>query len=133
MRSGEHRAPLVPDDLLMVQEADPQQAIQDLAGERRGVPDIADFQTGNQRKCLRPVGARVAGDTGYPMPLGPLFQIAGLGSSAAVQPGPVPPLRIGWKATGPTSNSNTAQPLTPSVVTGGVVRKAYRLIARGHK
>jgi len=69
VRSGEHRAPLVPDDLLMVQEADPQQAIQDLAGERRGVPDITYFQIGNQRKRLGPVGARVAANTGFPMPL----------------------------------------------------------------
>jgi hypothetical protein len=50
-------------------EADPQQAIQDLAGERRGVPDITYFQIGNQRKRLGPVGARVAANTGFPMPL----------------------------------------------------------------
>src|ERR1035441_9503367 len=55
MRSGEHRAALVPDDLLVVQEADLKQAIEDLAGERRGMPDIADFQTGNQCKCLGPI------------------------------------------------------------------------------
>jgi len=44
MRSGEHGTPLVPNDLLVVQEADPQQAIEDLAGELRGVPHIAHFQ-----------------------------------------------------------------------------------------
>jgi hypothetical protein len=33
MRPREHRTSLVPDDLLMVQEADPQQAIQNLARE----------------------------------------------------------------------------------------------------
>jgi hypothetical protein len=34
-------------------------------------------------KCLGPVGVRVAGDPGFPMSLGPLFQIAEPGRSAS--------------------------------------------------
>ena len=91
MRSGEHRAALVPDDLLMVEKADPQQAIENLAGELRCMPDVAHFQAGNQRKCLGPVGARVAADRSFAMPLRPILQAARLGSSAAIQSGPVAP------------------------------------------
>lgn len=58
MCARKHRAPLVPDDLLMVQEADPQQAVENLPGELRRMPYIPDFQGRNQSKCLRPVGAR---------------------------------------------------------------------------
>src|SRR4029077_13319753 len=56
---GENRAPLVPDDLLMMDKFNPQQAIQNLAGELRGVPDVGYFQAGDQRKCVGPVGPRV--------------------------------------------------------------------------
>jgi hypothetical protein len=43
MRSCHHRAALIPNNLLMMQEADLQQAIEDLTSKFRGVPDIADF------------------------------------------------------------------------------------------
>jgi hypothetical protein len=55
--SREHGSAFVPDDPLVVKESDPQQAIQNLAGEFRGVPDIGHLETGNQRKGIGPVGA----------------------------------------------------------------------------
>ena len=64
MRPGENRPAFVPDDLLRIQEADPQQAVQNLAGEFRGVPDVSDLEAGHQGEGLRPVGAGVAGDRG---------------------------------------------------------------------
>src|ERR1700689_879839 len=48
MRSREDGPPFIPDDLLMVQETDPQQAIQNLAGELRSMPNIPHFETRNQ-------------------------------------------------------------------------------------
>jgi len=101
VRSGEHRPLLVPDNLLMVHEANSQQAIENFTGEPRGMPDITGFQTGNQGKCLRPIGARIAGNTGFAVAFGSLLlQIARLGRPAAVQPGPIPPLRIQFNAVG---------------------------------
>src|ERR1035437_10775332 len=59
------------------------------------MPDIADFQTGNQGEALGPSGTGVSGDAGFLVPLGSLLlKIAGLGRSAAVEPGAIPPLRI---------------------------------------
>src|SRR5579862_6873050 len=40
MRSREYRATFVPDDLLMVQKANSQQAIENLAGELRCMPHV---------------------------------------------------------------------------------------------
>src|ERR1700693_557549 len=82
---GEHCAPLVPDDLLMVHETDSQQAVKNFASESRRMPCVRDFETRDQRKCLGPVGARVAGDGRFLVPLGPMFQTTGLGGSTFVQ------------------------------------------------
>ena len=46
MRSGEHSPPFVPDDLLMMQEADSQQPVKNLASELRRVPDVATCRPG---------------------------------------------------------------------------------------
>ena len=80
---GEDRPPLVPDDLLVMHKSDPQQTIQNLAGESRSVPNISYSQTGNQREGLGPVGPRVRRYRRIAMPLG-AFEIAGLGRPAAI-------------------------------------------------
>ena len=93
-RPREHRPPLVPDNLLMMLEADPQKAVQHLAREHRCMPDVSDLETRDQFERLRPVGARVAGDRGFGVPLGALLHVAGLGRAASVQAGSIAPLGI---------------------------------------
>src|ERR1035441_10521300 len=56
-RSCEHRALLVPDDLLVVDEADTQEPREHLACELGGVPDVADLQEREKREGFRPIGA----------------------------------------------------------------------------
>jgi hypothetical protein len=58
-RPGEHRPPRVPDDLLVVNEADAQQAIEHLAREFARVPDEGRFETRNERERVTPVGSAV--------------------------------------------------------------------------
>ena len=58
----EHRPAFVPDDLLRIRKADPLEAIEHFPREDRSVPDVSDLQTRHERKSLRPVRARVAGD-----------------------------------------------------------------------
>lgn len=53
VRSGEHRSPLIPDDLLMVQEADPQQAIEYLPSELRCVEYVPDFEARHEYQSAR--------------------------------------------------------------------------------
>ena len=94
MRSREHRAALVPNDLLMVQEADAKQAIEHLARKFAGVPDVADLEVWDERERFRPIGASVTGDARARVPLGPALHIARLGGPMAVEPSAVPPFRI---------------------------------------
>ena len=94
VRPREHRPALVPDDLLGVQEADAQQAVENLAREHRGVPDVSDLQARHQFEGLRPVGARVAGDRRFGVALGAVLHVAGFGGPAAVQAGAVAPFGI---------------------------------------
>src|ERR1035437_6469540 len=76
------------------------------------MPDIADFQTGNQGEGLGPICTGVAGDAGFLVALGSLIlQIAGLGRSAAVEPGPIPPLRIQLNAVRWISHQQQRLPL----------------------
>ena len=53
----EDRPSLVPDDLLVVKEANAQQTVQNFACKLRSVPDISNLKTGNQpmmsREALR--------------------------------------------------------------------------------
>ncbi len=84
----------VPDDLLVVEEADPQQAVRDLAGELRGVPDVGDLQARDEFEGFRPIGARVPGDGRLGVALGPVLHVAGLGGPAAVQAGAIAPFGI---------------------------------------
>jgi hypothetical protein len=84
MRSREDCPLFIPDDLLRMLEADPQQTVEHLARVLRGMPDIPYFETRNQCESVRPIGARVARDTGYLMALGPLFFVTGRGSSMLV-------------------------------------------------
>ena len=94
VRARENRPALVPDDLLRIQKADPQQAVEHFAREDGRVPDVGDLKTRHQFEGLRPVGARVAGDGRFGVALGPVLHVAGLGGPAAVQPGAVTPFGI---------------------------------------
>src|SRR5437868_6285968 len=94
MRAGEDGSSLVPDNLLMMQKTDPQQAIQDLAGEFRSVPDIRHFKAWHQRERLRPVGPRIGGDGRVGVASRPLLHVAGFRRSAAIQAGAVTPLGV---------------------------------------
>ena len=73
MSPGEHRTTLVPDDLLMMQEADPQQSFEHLRGELRRVPDVSHFETRNQSERIGPVRPGVAQDRRFPMPDAAVF------------------------------------------------------------
>src|SRR5579871_1813262 len=92
--SREDRAALVPNDLLMVQEADAQQPIEHLAREFAGVPDVADLEAWDERERFRPIGASVGRDRRSRVPPGPALHVARLGGSMAVQAGSIAPLRI---------------------------------------
>ena len=94
VRPREHRPPFVPDDLLVMQEADPQQAVEHFARELRCVPDVRDLEARHQFEGFGPVGARVAGDRGFGVALGPVLHVAGFGGPAAVQAGAVAPFGI---------------------------------------
>src|ERR1700722_7953722 len=94
MSPREDWPPLVPNDLLVGEEANLQQAIKYLASELRRVPHVPHLETRNQSDCLRPVGARDTGNRRFLMALGPAFQIAGLSRPVFVEPRPIPPLRI---------------------------------------
>jgi hypothetical protein len=60
VRAGEHGAPFVPDDLLVMEKADAEQTIEHFARELAGVPHVSDLETRHQRESFRPVGARIA-------------------------------------------------------------------------
>src|SRR5215469_15747988 len=47
-RPSQDGSPLVPDDLLVVLEANAQQSVENLAGELRSVPDVSDLETRQQ-------------------------------------------------------------------------------------
>ena len=64
MRASEYGTALVPDDLLVMLEADPQQTIQNLTSELTCVPYVRRLETRYERKRLRPVGTRIAADSG---------------------------------------------------------------------
>src|ERR1035437_8785941 len=92
--SGEHNPALVPNDLLGIEEADPQQTIQHLPCEDRGVPNVGGLQTSHELERCRPVGTSVRGNGGIGVALGALLHVAGLRGPASVQPGTVAPFRI---------------------------------------
>ena len=94
VRPREDRPALVPDDLLGVEEADPQQAVQHFAREHRCVPDVGDLEARHQFEGFGPIGAGVAGDGGFGVALGALLHVAGLGRPAAVQAGAIAPFGI---------------------------------------
>src|SRR5260370_4824529 len=91
VRAREHCPALVPDDLLVVQEADAQQAIKNLASELRSVPDVRHLETRNQREGFGPIGARVTGDRRLRVTFGALLHLARLSGPMAVQPSTITP------------------------------------------
>jgi len=58
-RSRQDDPPLVPNDLLVVQEADTQQTIENLAGEFAGVPHVAHLKIRQKFESPGPIGTRV--------------------------------------------------------------------------
>src|SRR4051812_39646552 len=78
-RARQNGAPLVPDNLLWVQEANPEQAVQDFPRKCAGVPNVRYLKAWHQLKRFGPVGTRVSGDRGLSVPLGAVLQIAWLG------------------------------------------------------
>jgi hypothetical protein len=90
----EHRAALVPDDLLRIQKVDAQQAVQNLSREDGRVPDVGDLQARYMFERLRPIRPCIAGDRCFCVARSAFFQIARLGGPAAIQAGAISPLRI---------------------------------------
>src|SRR5580658_9183968 len=90
----EHGSLLVPDDLLVMLEADPKQTAEHLAREFRGVPHIGSLEAGDQSECVGPVRTRIAGDRRLGVTKRALFHVRGLGRAAAVQSRPIAPFRI---------------------------------------
>src|SRR5579862_4094747 len=74
-RARQDSTSLVPDDLLVVLEADTQQAIEDFPGEFRGVPHVADLQARHEGKSFGPVRPRVARDLGFRVAGGSMLQV----------------------------------------------------------
>ena len=78
----------------------------------------ADREARDQRKRLRPIRARVAGNRGLPVTRRAPLPIARLGWPAAVEPGPVAPLRIEFDSVGRVRHhqqrpTRTEQPRDP--------------------
>src|ERR1035437_524052 len=92
--SSEHRSALVPYDLLRVQKPDPREPVENLARVDAGMPAINHLEAGHQLERLRPIGARVAGDSGLGVAFRPLFHVGGFGRAVLVEPGAVPPLAV---------------------------------------
>src|SRR5579859_4395878 len=84
VRARKDGSTFVPNDLLVVKKSDTQQAVQNLAREFAGVPDVGHIETRNEREGIGPVSAGVAGDRSLGVTGGSLFHIAGLGRPAAV-------------------------------------------------
>jgi len=59
-RASEDCPPFVPDDLLVVLEADSQKPVEDLAGKLAGVPHVSQLQGGHQLERFAPIGPRIA-------------------------------------------------------------------------
>src|SRR5215469_10802366 len=78
-RTYEDGALLVPNDLLMVDEPDTQQAVEYLTSESRCVPNVSGLQAGHQLEGFRPIGTVVSADRGLGMPLRSVLHIARLG------------------------------------------------------
>ena len=79
---SKHGPPLIPDDLLMVDEADPEQTVQYFAGELGCVPNVARLKTGYEFESLGPVSSGVSRDGGFMVSLGAFFHIARLRGSS---------------------------------------------------
>ncbi len=83
-RSGEHRALLVPDDLLVVDEADAQEAGEDFGREPGCVPDVGHLQAGHELERPAPVGSRVSADARFVMARGAVPHVARFGGRGVV-------------------------------------------------
>ena len=104
-RSCEHRALLVPDDLLVVDEADAQQAGKDFARKFAGVPDVSDLQIRQQLKSRGPIRAGIAGDARLSVALGAVvLHVAGFRGPAPVQSRAIPPFAVELDTVGRISN-----------------------------
>src|SRR5260370_32216343 len=94
MRSRKDSSAFVPNNLLVVQEPDAQQAVQYLAREFAGVPDVGHLEIRNKGEGIGPVSARVAGNRSLGVTRGALLHVARLGRPAAIQSSAIAPLRI---------------------------------------
>jgi len=94
MRACEHRATLIPYNFLRIEKSDPLQPIQRFSRKDRCMPDVTDFQTGDQFEGLGPVGTRVARDSGLGVTLGPTLHVTRLRRAVFVDPRTITPLRI---------------------------------------
>ncbi len=93
-RSRKHRSALIPDDLLMMEEANPQQPVQHFASELGRMPHVRHLETRHELERLRPVGSRVAGDRGLGVTLRAALHVRRLGRAVLVDSSSVPPFRI---------------------------------------
>src|SRR5262249_6105884 len=97
-RPREDRPALVPDDLLVVKEADAQKPVENLAGELRSVPDVRPLERGNQLKRFRPVRPSITADGGFVVALRAVLHVAGLSGPATIQASAVTPLGVEFDA-----------------------------------
>src|SRR5262249_39642846 len=81
-------------DLLMVQETNPQQAVEHLPRELGGVPDVSDLEARDKGERIRPIGARVRRNGSLGVALGAVLEVARLGRATAVEPGAITPLGV---------------------------------------
>lgn len=94
MRARQHRAPFVPDDLLMVQEADAEQPVEHFPSEFGSVPHVSYFKAWNQSEGVGPIGARVGRNGCFGVALGTVFHVARFRGPAAIQAGAIAPFNV---------------------------------------
>ncbi len=97
---GQYGPAFVPNDLLVMQKADAQQAIENFPRELRGMPHIRHLETRHQRECFRPICTSVGRDGGFGVTLGSALHVAGLSRATAIQSSPVAPFRVELNSVG---------------------------------
>ena len=84
VRPSEHSPSFIPNNLLWIQEADPQQPGENLGRVNTGVPGVNDLEARDKRVGFRPIRSRVAGNLSLGVTRGALFHVARLSRPAAI-------------------------------------------------
>src|ERR1041385_5601058 len=94
MRPRENCAPLVPDELLMVEKTNSQQTVEHFARELRCVPHIRRLEARYVLKRFGPIGAGATRDFCFLVAFGALLHVRRLRRPAAIQACSIAPFGI---------------------------------------